>query len=165
MCDCLISTWIEAQLFDAKPIDPNDIPDENCPLCLHPLRLETPNTCCGSYSKPLKCGHYTHVSCQINKNQDLNKCSVCQKQLSDNHLYFNICKSKIISILPLHYQKKYHENNLSQQEIYELAANGIDYYKIKTVTDYLEFIKNDQSEMNYFFKTIWLKNKTNENSN
>lgn len=163
MCWCLLSTRIESELF-SKPegnvldmLKTENIPDEECPICLEPLRSTQTNTCCGGYARKLKCGnHFVHVSCQINKNTDLLKCPVCRTQLASTDIYYKICSAIFINKLPLHYQRKFIDNKLINDEINDITQNyGIDYGGIKLVYDYLRGIKNDEAKITRYFKEIW----------
>jgi len=128
MCDCLLSTRIEIELFDSNR---NNIPNDDCPICLIPLKENAYLSCCGGYAKKLKCGHYVHVSCQINKNTDLIRCPICRQQLTNVVLYYKINQSKIINKLPLQYQRKFLQKiELSDEEINDLLTIGINYKKI-----------------------------------
>lgn len=73
---CTISTFVEAIIFTHDKIT---IPDEDCPICIVPLKEKSPYGCqCGSYAKRLTCGHWVHVSCQIDRNPDRSNCPICR---------------------------------------------------------------------------------------
>ena len=56
--------------------------DENCPICQDKLSEDSCYGCkCSPYASRLICGHYAHVSCQIDYNPDVSRCSVCRKNL------------------------------------------------------------------------------------
>lgn len=56
--------------------------DENCPICQDKLSEDSCYGCkCSPYASRLICEHYAHVSCQIDYNPDVSRCSVCRKNL------------------------------------------------------------------------------------
>lgn len=74
--NCLQSTLIEAFTFGTR--DGMVLPDEECPICLGKLSEKSDLSCCGGYAKPLiVCGHWAHVGCQIDRNPEPMKCTVC----------------------------------------------------------------------------------------
>ena len=76
--NCFQSTMIEAFIFDKV----DELPDENCPICQDKLSENSSYGCkCSPYAKRLICGHYVHVSCQIDYNPDAGRCSVCRTNL------------------------------------------------------------------------------------
>jgi hypothetical protein len=76
--NCFQSTIIEAFIFE----DCNELPDENCPICQDKLSQDSSYGCaCSPYARRLICGHYAHVSCQIDYNPNVNKCSICRVDL------------------------------------------------------------------------------------
>lgn len=155
---CLLSTRIEAELFD-KYTD-NDVPNDNCPICLEPLNKRNQNACCDGYARKLKCGHFVHVCCHINKNPDLLRCSVCRFQLAPIDIYYKICKSMVINILPLHYQRPCWNDTLSGKMIDDITKNyKIDYNHIIKCLEYLETIKLDEKLLHEYFVTNWIHRK------
>lgn len=155
MCHCLLSTHIEAQLFIHDVPNKTEIPDEVCPICLESLLTNNPASCCGGYTKQLHCGHYVHVSCQINKNTDLIRCSLCRKQLTDTIIYYNICKSLMMNKIPIGYKRAFLDNTLTEQMCLNIERCGVDLAKQRRSLGYLDSIKNDEQEMFDFFKCVW----------
>lgn len=93
---CMLSCHIEGTIFrrgqenvsilfkkDAK----SGVPDEDCPVCLAPLSGKPDvQTCCGDYArKLLKCKHWVHVCCQINRKRGSNiiRCPICRVEQVD----------------------------------------------------------------------------------
>ena len=155
MCHCLLSTRIEAELFIHGVPNKTEIPDEACPICLESLRTNSSASCCGGYAKQLHCGHYVHVSCQINNNTDLIRCSLCRKQLTNTILYYNICKSLMMNKLPFGYKRAFLDNTLTEQMSLSIERCGIDIAKQRRALGYLDSIKNNEQEMFDFFKSVW----------
>lgn len=160
MCNCLLSTRIEREIFSNKnPLEyMDDIPNDDCPICLESLKIRA-NVCCGGYARSLKCGHYVHVSCQINHNPDLRQCPICRAELTNADIYYRIMRRFFISKLPIHYQSKLSNNDiLSENEIDNLQKYGIVYQQIKTILDGLDTIRTDTNKTKNFFSMIWRKN-------
>ena len=152
MCNCLLSTRIESAIFSHKDgdmmdiLNPNNVPDEECPICLEPLKIPSHDCCCGNYARKLNCGHFVHVTCQINKNPDFIRCSLCRTQLTPNDIYYKICKSILVNKLPLHYQRQFLNGCLSKEVIKELEnIYEINYERIKYIFDYVN--KNKENEL------------------
>lgn len=86
---CTLASSLERIIFRYRDITseiPDDIKNENCPICIGKLG-EKPlfKHCCGGYAKQLrKCGHWVHVSCQIDNNK-LNRhtCSICRNVIAE----------------------------------------------------------------------------------
>ena len=90
-CDCFYSSRLELNIFSIASVDKNKIPDSECPICLDSLNETSKNSCCSGYARRLKnCGHYVHVSCQLNKNPDLRRCPVCREVQADHNIYLMI---------------------------------------------------------------------------
>lgn len=156
MCDCLLSTRIEMELFDKFD---NNIPDEDCPICLDKLTINSLISCCGGYARKLNCGHYVHVNCQINKNPDLIHCSVCRAQLTSTDIYYKICRAKILNKLPIGYFKLYNNNQLNEKMINDLKIYyDININELTETLNYLDNIKSNDGEIYDFFKILWSKN-------
>ena len=149
MCDCLLSLRIETLLFE---INENEIIiDEDCPICLIPLKKNPENSCCCGYARKLKCGHYAHVSCQINKNPDFIRCSLCRKILTDSSIYYYIIHNIMVKKLPQGYQRL-----LSEEELeYLLKIHKIDYSPLIHGLTGLELIKDNDIELQKVFKYFW----------
>lgn len=85
--NCLLSTCIERTIFNKMNSIENKelVPNDNCSICLEPLIESAKNSCCGNYSKQfLKCQHWCHVSCQIDKNiLTRHMCSLCKTEQVD----------------------------------------------------------------------------------
>ena len=82
--NCVQSTMIEVFIFGGK--SPEEIPNEDCPICLEPLNSKNPKPqygcSCGYYPKKLKkCSHWMHVSCQIDKNPNWKECPICKQSV------------------------------------------------------------------------------------
>lgn len=153
MCNCLLSTRIESELFAG--ID-NNIPDEDCPICLVNLKQYAPSACCGGYARKLNCGHYVHVSCQIDKNHDLIHCSLCRTKLTTSNIYFKICRAKMINGMPHGYSKLYINDQLTDKMKDDLKTKyHFDIDRLTRSLDYLNTIKDDEKEMFDFFKMVW----------
>ncbi len=84
--NCAASALIEAFFF-RHPKDTAPTPDEDCPICLENLRKDGSIGCCGTYAKQLLCGHFVHVSCQIDYNSNYSECSVCRKDLNKKYFF------------------------------------------------------------------------------
>ena len=104
MCNCLLSSRIESEIFMPfteidDVLNPTNILNEDCPICLQSLKinLSGTNVCCGGYARKLKCGHSVHVCCQIYKNINLRKCSLCRKELTTTNIYYKICRAIYIN--------------------------------------------------------------------
>lgn len=78
--NCAQSFNIELLLFKDdinSLLNPGLVSDNICFICANGLyEMSGISTCCGNYSKPLKCGHWVHINCQINK-KNSNVCSLC----------------------------------------------------------------------------------------
>lgn len=84
--NCTQSFYAELLLFEGEISSvsrPELVPDDKCIVCANSLHeMSGISTCCGNYSKPLKCGHWVHINCQLNK-VDMHKCLTCEMQLAD----------------------------------------------------------------------------------
>lgn len=154
MSNCMLSTRIEAVLF--VKTDRNEIPNEDCPICLEPLREHSKIGCCGTYAKKLKCGHFVHVSCHINNNPDLIRCSICRTELVGIGIYFKILRAIEIHRFPLHYQMKLMQVRLTNDDINDLKKYGIDFMEHVNYITYIGSIKNDEDKIREEFKKKWI---------
>lgn len=115
---CTLSSNIERILFEPNinSIENNHIvPDDICPICLNNLKESIKNSCCGTYSRKLnKCGHWVHVSCQIDKNvNNRHECSICRMKIVDKEwLDHKIIIGETLNILPIHYQMKFRKDGI-----------------------------------------------------
>ena len=82
--NCAQSLHAELLLFDDdinSLLNSELVPNDSCFICANNLlEMSGISTCCGNYSKPLKCGHWTHINCQVNKKHN-NICSLCDYEL------------------------------------------------------------------------------------
>jgi hypothetical protein len=154
MSTCMLSTRIEAELF--VKTNKEEIPGEPCPICLEPLKENSKIGCCGTYAKKLKCGHFVHVSCHINKNPDLRQCSVCRAELTDISIYFKILKAIEINKFPIHYQMKLIQVSLTQDDIIDLEKYGLNFTNHISYIVYLGSIKNDEYKLKEEFRKKWV---------
>jgi hypothetical protein len=106
--DCILSSKIESHLFrpflDEKQLG-FDTPKEDCPICLESLSTAAKlgNPCCGTYARMLYCGHWVHVSCQINRNKDRTRCSICRALFCPN-MELIILRHKLLQQVSIHHR-------------------------------------------------------------
>lgn len=131
--ECILTNFIEPIIFAAYS---DDIPNEECPICLELLSEKSETSCCAKYARKLNCGHWIHVGCQFNNNQKIYQCPICLKILyNPNKLLQKIMLYKYTSRLPIYVQMNY-------------SKYGIKYLEEKeTKKDLLKYMKQDEIDI------------------
>lgn len=157
MSHCALSARIESVLF-ATPVPARfEIPDEACPICLCPLRETSTASCCGGYARKLKCGHFVHVSCQIDRNPDMLRCSVCRQTNAIYWVYYRVIHAVLCRSIPPHYQAKFMKKTLTPAEFNDIKNYGVDPDEVAEACDKLARIRDDEEALRATFAEIWRK--------
>ena len=157
MCDCFTSMWIEIQLF-SKDQNKANIPKEDCPICFEPLDSPANNSCCAGYGSRLNCGHYVHVSCQIHKNSDLRRCSICRKELAHHFIYHGIISKTIVSKLsPSCFEALKKKLPLSSSDNDELKKRGIEFESLRKNLELMYENQDNAEVLEKVFQKLWIK--------
>jgi len=138
----------------------NDILDEKCPICLESLQTHVENACCDGYAKKLKCGHYAHVFCQINRNPDMIRCCICRKELVSFDIYYKICHAMLLKKVPMPYHQEFANGIPSQQRIDTIGQKDrIDFQPLKNGFDVLDKVRSDEKMLKKIFVQFWIHQK------
>lgn len=159
--NCQVSMIIELHLF---ALSQKPIPKEYCPICLNSLTHAAPKGCCGTYARPLKkCGHFVHVTCQVDRNPNILQCPVCQILVADHKVYYECLNEKLLSVLPLHYRRNFIHNELTEEQLKILRENyRIDVEHLRKMIEYLYQMKDDKVKLEAIFKNSLANNSHDE---
>lgn len=149
--DCTVSALIEQHIFKAYDYgcqwhhEPKAIydtikklvPHDECPICLEKLEDKGKYGHCGTYSEPLiKCGHWMHVSCQIDQNPNRHKCPICRVRLFNKHKLSIILEiRKILCGYPLYVQFKASNGLINAMKGFDMKISDNDIINDKLLED------------------------------